>query len=126
MGSRDMMRRGVLSILLGALVATGMGWREDTTQTKIVDGAVSLPGTLAADIDAVVRTRADIVTGSVAEQRGAKARARLGPFVEGWLAPAVLVAVAISYLYQLVPGRPAVLRRRHRIGLRAPPLLTLS
>jgi hypothetical protein len=119
-----MMRRGVLSILLVALVAAGMGWREATPEAKTVDRAVSLPGTLTAAIDAVVRTRADVVTGSVAEQRSAKARARLGLFVV--VSPAALMAVAIFYLQQLVPGRPAVLRRRHRIGLRAPPRLELS
>lgn len=119
-----MMRRGVLSILLVALIAAGMGWREATPAIRTVDGAVSLHGTLAAAIDAVVRTRAEVVTGSVAEQRSAKARARVGLFVVVSLA--VLMAVAIFYLHQLVPGRPSVLRRRHRIGLRAPPLLKLS
>lgn len=119
-----MMRRGVLSILLVALIAAGMGWREATPQAKTVGGAVSLPGTAAAAIDAVVRTRADVLTAGFAEQRSAKARARLGLFVVVSLA--VLMAVAISYLHQLMPGRPAVLRRRHRIGLRAPPPLTLS
>ena len=119
-----MMRRGVLSILLVVLIAAGMGWREATPASRTVDGAVTLPGTHAAAIDAVVRTRADVVTGSVAERRGAKAWARLGFFVVVSLA--ALMAVAISYLHQLAPGRPAVLRRRHRIGLRAPPLLALS
>ena len=119
-----MMRRGILSILLVGLIAAGMGWREATPETRTVDGAVSLPGAHAAAIDAVVRTRTDVVTGSVAEQRSAKARARLGFFVVGSLA--VLMAVSISYLHQRVPGRPAVLRRRHRIGLRAPPRLRLS
>ena len=120
-----MMRRGVLSILLVALIAAGMGWREATPQTKTAAGAVRLPVTVAAAIDAVVRTRADVVTAGVAEQRSAKARARLGLVVLVWLA-VLMAAVAISYLHQLVPGRPAVLRRRHRIGLRSPPLLTLS
>jgi len=118
------MRRGVLSIVLVALIAAGMGWREAAPQTNTVDGAVRLPGTVAAAIDAVVRTRADVVTAGVAEHRSAKARARLGLFVV--VSPAVLMAVAIFYLHQLVPGRPAVLRRRHRIGLRAPPRLELS
>lgn len=117
-----MIRRGVLSILLVALIAAGMGWREATPETRTVDGAVSLPRTVAAAIDAVVRTRADV--GGFAEQRSTKARARLGLFVV--VSPALLMAMAISYLHQLVPGRPAVLRRRHRIGLRAPPLLKLS
>jgi hypothetical protein len=119
-----MKRRGILSILLVALVAAVMGWREATPATKTVDRAVSLSGTLATAIDPVVRTRADVVTGSFAEQRSAKAQARLGLYVVVSLA--VLMAVAIFYLHQLVPGRPAVLRRRHRIGLRAPPLLKLS
>jgi hypothetical protein len=119
-----MMPRGVLSILLVALIAAGMGWQEATPQAKTVGGAISLPGTAAAAIDAVVRTRADVVTAGVAEQRSAKARARLGLFVV--VSPVVLMAVAIFYLYQLLPGRPAVLRRRHRIGLRAPPRLELS
>lgn len=124
MGGRASMRRGVLSILLIALIAAGMGWREATPGTRTVGGAVSLPATVAAATDAVVRTRADVVTGSLAEQRGAKARARLGLFVFG--SPALLMAVAIFYLHQLAPGLPAVLRRRRRTGLRAPPLLTLS
>jgi hypothetical protein len=123
-GCPGMMRRGVLSILLVALVAAGMGWREATPEMKTLDGAISLPATAAAANDAVVPSRADVVTAGVAEQRSAKARARLGLFVE--VRPAVLLAVAISYLHQLAPGRPAVLRRRHRIGLRAPPRLTLS
>lgn len=123
-GWPEMMRRGVLSILLVTLIAAGMGWRQATPRTKTVDGIVSLPGTLAAAIDAVVRTRADVVTAGLAEQRSAKARARIGLFVVGSLA--VLLAVAISYLHQLGPGRRAVLRRRHRIGLRGPPLLALS
>lgn len=118
------MRRGALSILLVTLIAAGMGWWEAAPETSTVSGAISNPGTLAVAIDAVVRTRADVVTGSIAEQRSAKARARLGLIVVGSLT--VLPAVAICYLHQLVPGRPAVLRRRHRIGLRAPPLLTLS
>jgi hypothetical protein len=124
MGGRTLTRRGVLSILLVALVAAGMGWREATPETRAVGGAVSLPATVAAATDAVVRTRADVVTGSLAEQRSAKARARLGLFVV--LSPALLMAVAIFYLHQLVPGLPAVLRRRRRTGLRAPPLLTFS
>ena len=111
-------------MVLVALIAGGAGWREATPGIKTLDGAVSLPGPLAAAIDAVVRTRPDVVTGSFAEQRSAKARARLGLFVVVSLA--ALMAVAISYLHQLVPGRPAVLRRRDRIGLRAPPLLQLS
>ena len=119
-----MMRRGVLSILLVGLMAAGMGWREASPEIKTVDQAVSLPGTLAAAIDAVVPTRADVVTGSFAEQRSAKARARLGLFVVVSLA--ALMAVAILYLNQPVPGRPAALRRRYRIGLRAPPRLRLS
>lgn len=123
-GWPGMTRRGVLSILLVALIAAGMGWREATPEAKTIDRAVSLPTTLAAAVDAVVRTRADVVTGGVAEQRSAKARARLGLFVVVSLA--VLMAVAIFHLHQLVPGRPALLRRRHRIGLRAPPLLELS
>ena len=124
MGSRAWMRRGVLSILLLALIAAGMGWREATPETKALDRAVSLPQPLAAAVDAVVRSRPDVVTGSFTEQRSAKARARLGLSVLVW--PAVLMALAIYYLHELAPGRPAVLRRRHRIGLRAPPRLQFS
>lgn len=119
-----MMRRGVLSIMIVTLIAAGMGWRHTKPRTKAIDGVVSLSGTLSAAIDAVVRTRADVVTANLAEQRSAKARARIGLVVVGSLA--LLLAVAISYLHQLGPGRPAVRRRRHRIGLRAPPLLNLS
>ena len=124
MGWPVVTRRGVLWVLIVALMAAGMGWREAAPETRTVAGAISIPATPAVAIDAVVRSRADVVTGSLAEQRSAKARARPALFVVGSLA--VLLAVAIAFLRQLVPGRPAVLRRRHRIGLRAPPLLTLS
>lgn len=81
--------------------------RRSVIAVLIVNGAISLPGSHAAAIDAVVRTRADVVTGSVADQRSANARAQLGLVVV--VSPAVLMAVAIYYLHELVPGRAAVL-----------------
>ena len=118
-----MIRRGVLSILLVALIAAGASWQERAPETRAADGAVSLPRPTGVDIDGVVRARADIVTAGFAEQRSAKSRPRLELSVVVSLA--VLTAVAISYLYQLVPGRPSILWRGNRVNLRAPPLLRL-
>ena len=122
-GSPRVIRRWIPSILLFTLIATVAGWQEAVPQTRAVDGAVTLPRPLAAAIDAVVRVRPDIVTGGSAEQRGAKARLRLDflPVVS----LAVLAAVAIGRLDQSGPGRPSILWRRHRVSLRAPPLLRL-
>ena len=122
-GSPRVIRRWILSILLFTLIATVAGWQEAVPQTRAVDGAVTLPRPLAVAIDAVVRARPDIVTGGFAEQRGAKARPRLDflPVVS----LAVLVAVALSRPDQPGHGRPSILWRRHRVSLRAPPLLRL-
>ncbi len=118
-----MIRRWILSILLFTFIATVVGWQEAVPQTRAVDGAVSLSRPFAVAIDAVVRARPDIVTGGFPEQRGAKARPRLEflPVVS----LALLAAVAIGRLDQPAPSRPSILRRRHGVGLRAPPLLRL-
>ena len=119
-----MIRRGILSILLVTLIATVAGWQEAAPEARAVDGAVTVPRSLGVAIDAVVRARSDIVTGAFTEQRGAKPRPRLEllPFVP----LAVLMAVAVARLDQPAPGRPSILWRRHRVSLRAPPLLRLS
>ena len=123
-GSPRVIRRWILSILLFALIATVPGWQEAVPQTRAVDGAVTLPRPLAAAIDAVVRARPDTLAGGFAEQRSAKARPRLD-FLPV-LSLAVLVAVALSRPDQPGPGRPSILWRRHRVSLRAPPLLRLT
>ena len=119
-----MIRRWIVSILLVTLIASLAAWQETALETRAVDGAVRVPLPLGVAIDAVVRARPDIVTGGVAEQRTAKARSRLDflPVVS----LAVLMAVTIGRPHQSGPGRPSILWRRHRVSLRAPPLLPVS
>ena len=123
-----MIRRGILSILLVALLATLGGWQGSAPQERAAregaDGTVALPGSIGATADAVVRARPDVLTAGIAEQRSGKARARTD-----WLpavALSVLLAVSFGRLDQPTPGQPAILWRRRRTGLRAPPSLRLS
>ena len=119
-----MIRRGIVSILLVTLIASLAAWQGAAPETRAVDGAVRLPRPLGVAIDAVMRARPDIVTGAFAEQRTAKARSQLD-FLP-LLSLAVLVAVTIGRPHQSGPGGPSILWRRHRVSLRAPPLLPVS
>ncbi len=114
----------VSSLLFIALAVSGLGWEEVSSETRSVDGALTLTRPPGLTSDAKLASRPDVVSGSWAEPRVPKARVRLGLAVLGGLS-ALLAAVFVA-LTRPLPTPGPTHWRRWSVGLRAPPVFRLT
>lgn len=116
------MRRVVVSALLVALVLSLTAWREAPPTIERTD--VTVHSALALAPEALLRTRADVLTNGTIEHRPVKSRPRLGLAVLVGL-NALLVIVMVG-LHRLWPAQSLKLWWRASVTLRAPPVLRLA
>ena len=114
----------VCTLLLVALAVSGVQWADSLPETRTVASAVTLTHPPGLAVDATLKGRPDLLTGSWVEQRLAKARPCLG--LAALVGLSVLLAAAVVTLRRPSPGLLSTLWRRRSVALRAPPLLRVS